>query len=200
MQEYLDYARQRYDAQGRHAGWWTRTFYHGVWPPRWMDRDDKLRILFERRVKIMRQGRIYWGATVQANRLLFSPGLANCPGEVVFSLDPSIDDRPEVLVDVAGRIGELKGAECEDEVFQRISDHLADEYQRTLGWPVPERLAGETPCRVSDTVFFRKHLPGRCLSGPYYPMFVYASGKAMLTTMLPGRYWHPQFRARWLGE
>ncbi len=200
MREYLDYVRERYDAHGRDAGWWMRTFYHGVWPPRWMERDDRLRVLFKRRADIMREGRICWGATIQANMLLFSPGLANCPGEVVISLDPAIDDEPELLVDVARRIGELKGEECEDEISQRISDHLADEHERSLGWSVPESLAGQTPCCAMVTVFFRKHLPGRCLLGHFYPMLVLPSRNTMLTTMLPGRYWHPEFRARWLGD
>ena len=67
---------------------------------------------------------------VQANSHLFSPGLTNYPGYVLFSFQRELNQSPDFLLQLAELMFDLKGVECETEDDRFVSALITDEIHR----------------------------------------------------------------------
>ena len=129
MVEILYECRENFGKAPRKFSLWDRLTYLRMPRPIWLHLNprDGLRTLFERLPDLLETGIVVWGHIVQANRMLFSNGSQNLPGEFVFCLDaPETVDINE-LQDVAMQLGELKGTKPRDRNLRPIADHLTDE-------------------------------------------------------------------------
>jgi TPR repeat protein len=120
---------------------------------------------------LLLEGRVVWGALVQANQDLFNPTgqLAGAPGEVLY--DPSGRVPREDLAEMAGKIYSLKGQEFSDPATAHFSKYLADEMTRVFGLDVPSFIL-PYPLKVSSTWFQRAHLPGGAISDKLIPLLI----------------------------
>lgn len=143
------------------------------------------------------QGHVVWAHVVQANELMFEPGSQDCPGEVVFSFDTSLDGQTERLEELAGQLFDLKGTHPSDPALRQIANRLANEMRRDYGAVVPKLLAGGTQYRTSVIFFDRRHLPGEHLMNSRLPVIVHPRPPHVVT-VLPQEFWDPEFRDWWV--
>lgn len=170
--------------------------YLQVIPPDWMIGDALYRQI-EAMPALYLKGRVVWAALIQANKLMFEPQGANCPGEILF--DPTGQTEPAELVRLAHQLFRLKGtAPAQADQFE-YAQHLTNEVTRVVNHPFPQSIA-PLPLRISSIWFWRFHLPNGMLSLSYFPILIdeekgsYA-GEAMI---LPSWFWPKTVRETWL--
>lgn len=158
--------------------------------PGWCKRypDDLLNVHFDRYWHALRHGRVVWGAIVQANSQLFSPGPHDHPAAVVYSVEDSETVDPNRLRSMAHELYDLKGTQQSDPAQQRIADTLADEMSRPYGIRAPMAICKPYRCRLSTTYFVRKHLPGGYLNAGFMPLVV-SEVNPFVAIPLPAAYW-----------
>ena len=178
---------------------WDRWTYLRLPKPPWLyvQPNDKLKAVFQHAPSVWAEGTVVWGHIVQANQLMFRPGPDNCPGEVVYSLDESRSASPKYLGSLADELYDLKGAYVDDPGLAKIANHLANEQTRVFGLPVPPAISPVVRCRISTTIFFRKHLPGRRLCSPLLPLVVNPQ-PPYIALPLPERYWPTELIDMWI--
>lgn len=181
----------------RRLSLWDRLTYFRIPRPRWLpaNSSDGLSTLFQNLHTLFTEGTVVWGHIIQANALLFQPGLDDCPGELVYSLADARRVDPDDLGQVAHQLYSLKGSAPEDPELAPIATYLTDEMIRVFGLPVPKTISPNLPCRISTTFFVRKHLPLRRLCTPLLPIVVNPS-EPYVAMPLPARFW-PQPLIDW---
>jgi hypothetical protein len=152
--------------------------------PEWMARDP-LQKSFSRYPDLWFGGKVVWGRIVQVNTALFSAGDEDLPGDVVF--DPTGQLGPDELAEVTGRLYALKGTTPTDAALRAVADHLTNEYARAFGRPVPKSISHH-PLLMSTVLFHRKHLPGRKITQPYFPVLINDKFPGVVMA-LPSRWW-----------
>ena len=172
-----------------------RTWDHVV-PPSWMSHDDPLRKSFDRARDLMVHGDIVWGHIVQANTLLFSPGDADCPADVLFGSNPSDDLSPQRLQAAASAAMALKGTRPVDEGLHRVAAALTDEMSRHPGLDLPDALTRGAPMRMAVIMVHRVYLPLRYLAFSALPLVVSRARDAVM--LLPVRHWDESLVRAWL--
>lgn len=179
--------------------WWDRWTYLRVPKPLWLrlDPSDHMTTYFRHAEKTLGEGVVVWGHVVQANRYLFESTHFNCPGEVVYCLDTLMRPHPDYLSEVANRLYSLKGTHQTDPDLAYISNYLANERIRVFGVPVPPSISPSFQCRISTTLFVRKHLPKRRLCSSLLPLLV-SQTEPHVAIPLPARYWPSAFRDWWV--
>ncbi|MFD8144702.1 hypothetical protein [Streptomyces sp. NPDC059708] len=65
---------------------------------------------------------------------------------------------------------------------------LASETDREMRLEVPHILTGGVVVYCTDIIVARRHLPGRVLNEPVFPLLI-APRRTLMTMMLPSRYW-----------
>lgn len=169
--------------------------YVGIPMPPWMEK-DRLRKSFDRYPELWRDGKVVWGCIVQANRVLFSSGERDAPGDVVY--DPRGLASIEALRAAAGALAALKNTRPEDPVLRAIADHLTGELTRVCGMSVPPGLS-QSGLLVSTLLIHRKHLPDNKLSLPIIPLLI-NDRMPGVATVFPSRWWPSNFLDTWLGR
>jgi hypothetical protein len=200
FQDLITECAENFGEPPREFSIWDRLTYWRVVRPKWLQKNpnDELETLFLNMRNLREDGRVVWGHIVQANSLLFSPGIHDCPAEVVYSLDDSNPIGPEELGEIASALYALKNTEPDDPALATIAHHQTDELSRFYGKPVPRSISPRYKCRISTIYILRKHLPepGRYLQLPFFPIIVYPA-KPYVTLPLPSRYWPDELVEWW---
>jgi len=158
---------------------------------------DALARFFDQAPTLLTQGRVVWGALIQANNALNQSGtVGGAPGEVVY--DPQGRLIGEDLEPVARLLLSLKGAEQPGGELQALSTYLADETTRAFGTDVPMSVV-PYPLKVSTTWFERTHLPGGKIGLPWFPLLIDDETCPGVVMVLPSRFWPSELRATWRG-
>ncbi len=144
---------------------------------------------------LWKEGEVVWAAWVQANKLLFSRGPHDSPATAIYSWDGRIDDRVGALLDVASRLGRLRGADVANAEERRYGEMLADEHDRAMALPVPKTVASPWDFTSTTVMVCRKHLPQGVLAGKFFPLL--AHSKTPATLIVPSRFWPEGFRGVW---
>lgn len=188
---------ERFGPAPRHQSLWNKLTYFRIPKPLWLraNPSDGLTTLFDNLPTLFTEGRVVWGHVIQANSLMFEPGVFDCPGELVYSLDDAQRVDPDRLREVADQLYSLKGTEPEDPELASIAEYLTNELIRVFGLPVPRAISPNLRCRISTTFFVRKHLPLRRLCNSLLPIVVYPR-EPYVAMPLPARYW-PQPLVDW---
>lgn len=199
MDEILFDCQANFGDAPRSFSLWDRLTYLRMPRPLWLRANptDDLRLLFKHLPKLLTSGVVIWGHIIQANRLLFSHGTADCPGEFVYCLDDPRTVDVVDLVNAAMQIGSLKGTRPRDPKLRPIAEHLTNEYTRVFGLPVPSSFCPYGRYQISTTQFFRKHLPRRKICKPLLPLIV-SRRKPRVVLPLPERYWPEEFVEWWV--
>ncbi len=198
-QNLLQECIQRFGTPPRRLRLRDRWRYLQVPRPRWLlaDPQEPLHRLLKYQWRLYREGEIVWGCIIQANAQLFFPGEHNCPGELLYSLENARDVEPHQLVEVAYRLQSLKGTKPDNPALAEIAHYLTAELIRVFGLPVPEFLSPGLRCKLSTTLFVRKHLPGGMLARNILPVLVMPR-QPHVALPLPERFWPQELIAWWL--
>lgn len=196
MDSLLEECRRKFGPPPRNFSFWEWNGYLKAGKPIWCDTSDDLLQFFQGQRKLMEGGGVLWGHLIQANRLMFSPGMFSCPGEVVYCLDRGAPNVLPELSTVARDIGSLKGTRPSDPALNTIANYLTDERIRVFGLDVPEILSPDIRCAISTVFFTRKHLPDGVLRNPFFPIVV-SPQRPRLAAVVPSRYWPQQLIGSW---
>lgn len=162
--------------------------------PQWLKESDPLFDICRQQMHLLGEGKIVWAALVMANNLMFRPGQDDCPGLLVYSLDPYFDERPQELRAIAHKIFELKESTPEDPALQAIAKLVTEETDRSMGWKVPEAFT-DKDVRAATFLVFRKHIPRGVLHGPPFPILVHPSTQAVM--IVPHEAWPVKLIGAW---
>lgn len=184
----------------RRLSLWNRLTYFRIPQPNWLvdNPSDRLTTLFQNLPVLFSEGIVVWGQIIQANRLMFEPGIHNCPGDLVYSLTDPRRVTPEQLHVVAVRLGQLKGTTPQHPDLAPIAKYLTNERIRVFGLPVPQRISPNLSCHISTTFFVRKHLPRNRICRSLMPVVVNPESPHVAMP-LPARYW-PKPLIDWWSE
>lgn len=171
--------------------------YLQIVPPSWMLQDDALLEQVNHLSTLYNQGKIVWGAIVQANRHLFHDEHAgSCPAQVVY--DPVGQTPLETLLTVAQKLYQLKHTQPDDPELLACANHITSEQDRN-SYRVPTSIS-QTPLITSVVFVWRPHLPDGKLSLGFLPMLV-DTNQPHLITCLPARFWeHSSLHKTWLSK
>ncbi|MFD7915683.1 hypothetical protein ACFV30_34080 [Streptomyces sp. NPDC059752] len=173
----------------RHFSWFDKFRYLRIPRSDWVEREDPLAEILKAQDVLLTEGQLVWGAIVQANNDLFVRGWHDLPAAVIYSPDTTVfDDSPDLLLDIARKLYRLKGTRQQDPELAAFSRMLASETDREMRLEVPRRLTGSAAVYCTDIIVARRHLPGRVLSEPVFPLLIAPEHTAM-TMMLPSRFW-----------
>ncbi|MDR1935611.1 MAG: hypothetical protein LBS49_08540, partial [Candidatus Accumulibacter sp.] len=155
------------------------------------------------------EGRVVWGALVQANDDLFMPGVFDAaPAEIVYSIDGSVppDDLKAIGRALFTLRKQLPPYPYADDALKKYTAYLKIETERAFGLPVPASAAALAgmPEPLPDTLrtsalwVVRKHLPRGYLASGVFPLLISdrCPGHAMI---VPARAWPPLLLALWEG-
>jgi Fe-S cluster assembly iron-binding protein IscA len=175
----------------------TQTFYQqAAIPPMNSYRNDQLQRVWDSQRELLTEGRLYWGAIIQANGALMMPGDFHPPGEVVCSPDSVYEAQPHLLEEVASRIYKLKCTQPNDPELRVVADHITDEMHRAFCERIPTQLTeGRVVVRYT-VVFYRQHLPFRML-GPSRLLPLLVHGRHTTAMVLPAPLWMPELTEEW---
>jgi hypothetical protein len=181
---------QNFGSAPRNQSIWQKLTYFRIPRPMWLraNPSDGLTTLFDNLQMLFTEGTVVWGHVIQANSLMFQPGVHDCPGELVYSLEDARRVDPDDLNQVADQLYSLKGTEPEDSDLAPIAAYLTNELIRVFGLPVPRAISPSLRCRISTTFFVRKHLPLRRLCNSLLPIVVNPR-EPYIAMPLPARYW-----------
>ena len=159
-------------------------------------RGDELHRLWQCQTDLLTQGKLVWGGMIQANHALMTPGDFHLPGEVVCSPDPIFESQPDLLLDIASRIYDLKHTKPDDPELRVVADHITDELHRAFCERIPTQLTNGHVVVRYTVIFYREHLPFRML-GPSRLMPLLVHGRHNMAMILPGPLWMPELKEAW---
>lgn len=173
----------------RRFSWFDKVRYLRIPRSDWVEREDPLAEILKAQDVLLSEGRLVWGAIVQANNALFARGWDDLPAAVIYSPDTAVfDDSPDLLLDIAQELYRLKGTRQQDPELAAFSRMLASEMDREMRLEVPRRLTGSAAVYCTDVIVARRHLPGRVLNERVFPLLI-APERTAMTMMLPSRFW-----------
>ncbi|MFI8341868.1 hypothetical protein ACIF8W_17610 [Streptomyces sp. NPDC085639] len=173
----------------RRFSWFDKFRYLRIPRSDWVEREDPLAEILEAQDVLLTEGRLVWGAIVQANNDLFARGWHDLPAAVIYSPDTAVfGGSPDLLLDIARKLYRLKGTHQHDPELAAFSRMLASEMDREMRLEVPRRLTGSVTVYCTDIIVARRHLPGRVLNEPIFLLLIAPEHTAM-TMMLPSRFW-----------
>jgi hypothetical protein len=164
-------------------------------PPSWFRDTDPLAEIYYRLDHLLLEGKVVWGALVQANNLLFKVGPNDHPAMTIYAPDRSFDDRPEALKAIASRLFRLKNTTPEDRDERRLAAAITNEMERGMGWLVPRSMTGGREVLSTGFMVFRSHIPGRRLQGGWFPLLIHDDTPAVM--IVPSQFWPRELVSRW---
>lgn len=163
-------------------------------PPLWLDDDDPMREMYEKKAWLLKHGVVTYACIVQANERLFRrwPPF-NYPAHIVFSTDLRSTDTPDELYDVAWNLFSYKGADPSEipPEWREVAAVITDEFDRS---DFTFSVNGKT-YRMIPTMVHRKLLPKGKLCGQLLPILT--APKCTQVMVLPKRYWSKEFTRLW---
>ena len=161
-----------------------RNYLSPGWP-KWFDHDELKRLRTDI-YRLLADGRVVWGALVQANEALFDGSVSGAPLDVLY--DPKGAVPYEDLQFWARRLFDMKGKELDHPALQHYANHLQIETTRVFGWQTPVDVVPR-PLLASTTMVHVEWLPGGRLASSKLPLLIHDSipGTVML---VPGVLWH----------
>ena len=167
--------------------------------PRWLEADDPLSELFEKKADLFRNGQIVFARIVQANVILFEAfPRVDCPALLVFSADPFFLEHPEILRRLSAEIFRYKNRDPDEvpEEWKEAAAAVTDEQGRPCFTLSAEYDGRTVEYHMTATILFRKLLPRGRLCGGLLPVLTVPDCKRIL--VLPKQYWTEKFRNAWV--
>lgn len=167
--------------------------------PIWLDAEDPMFELYEKKTALLQQGEIVYAHLLQANTMLFKrfPPM-NYPAQVIYSANPYFWKRPVVLQDIAWKIFDYKGqaTDAVPDEWKDIAQVITDEYDRS-DFTFSLDLNGQSmEYKMIPTMIHRKLLPTGKLCGNLLPVLTLPDCKQIM--ILPKEYWTKTFKEAWV--
>lgn len=161
--------------------------------PAWMTASDTLNRIYNELPELVETGKIHFAFLVQANLILFEsyPPL-DCPADIVFSTNGYYDENPYELGELAIKLYSYKGIDGAPENIKNITDSITDEYERLYNIKLPDSMDIKSNVFFTSLMIYRKHLPGRKLSGSIFPIIT-SPENLQSSMILPKKYWTSVF-------
>lgn len=166
-----------------------------AWAPRWVHY-DKMKIIYRYQRRLLKRGHIVWAHIVQANSLLFKPGSEDCPANVVYGTSAELDNRLDLLADIAHGLFSLKKTHPDDRELRRFADSITDELERSMRMAVPKSLTEGLNVFMTSIMVPRKHLPNGYLSQSFFPLLILPR-VTEATMIVPCEFWSEELMRHW---
>ncbi len=141
---------------------------------------------------VVKVGKIYFGALVQANNNLFKKTKTNpvLPGVVIYSTDAYYESNPTKLKEIA------------DKLFSdKANNNLRFENRFFTNTLLPQELTDGKEVYMTSIMIARKHLPEYKLSGQHTLLPVIAApGKSTSVYIVDCKYWTDDIIAHFIDE
>jgi hypothetical protein len=111
-------------------------------------------------------------------------------------MDPSIDEDPEKLQDIAKTLYSLKDGESDNEELNKVVQVITDEYTTWMNHHVSAAATGTIDVFYSTIMVHRKHLPLNYLKSGWFPLLIHPT-KTKCAMILPSKYWDPRMAEIW---
>ncbi len=158
---------------------------------------DPLLMILEDQDKLLRGGTIVWGHLVQANSMAFDrKNIRTLPANVLYSFDTYFDSDVMYLGAIARSLFAQKGTSPADREIREFVRVITDELERSIRRELPRHYCCGHSVFFADCFIQPSHLPGKCLTGSYFPMLVNPEETAA-TMILPSQYWPTEFVRGW---
>lgn len=164
--------------------------------PDWNWREDEIKTTVEHWNRVLKTGKLGWGIIIQVNELLFERGRVNCPGEMLVCTSPNLDT--EFMTRLVNTLFDLKGnsKHLTNKEEYYIANYLENELIRVYGLKVPKSIANLEDCFISTVFFQRKHIPGKAIVNPFFPI-LYSDTDPKVVIPVPHQYWTEEFKTWW---
>ena len=166
--------------------------------PAWLTDRDALSAVYDEEPSLIRQGDVCWGCIVQANEILFRllPHV-DCPADIIFSRDLRVAKDPGILRDIAYHLYSYKDQPLDQvpQIWREAARIITDEYDRSALAFTIDYQGQPLSFRLIPVMIFRRHLPGRTLTGSLMPVLTAPGCRSAL--ILPKRYWPKELTALW---
>jgi hypothetical protein len=189
--------KEQFGSAPRSFSIWNR-LHNKMTPPKWMKvhQDVRLLSIYEDQKALFTNGLVVWGHLVQANSLLFSPGLSDHPASIIFSLDSHFDKNLYDLETIAHNLYGHKGQEVNEPELAYFVDVITDEFKTPFNIQLPYSLTANRDVYFTSIMVCRKHLPKRQLISGWFPLLTNPR-LTKASIILPFRYWNSQLAALW---
>ena len=166
----------------------------------WVLTRDKLRSVVLDQDMLRDQGRVVWGALVQANSVLFDPdNRQTLPANVIYSPDLWFDNNVPALRGLARGLFDLKGKNPADKELRSFARAITNELLRTMRLPLPRSLTDNREVYFTTCLVQPSHLPSGHLATGFFPLLI-CPDKTDAVMILPAEYWPEELCAAWSGE
>ncbi|MFF7079606.1 hypothetical protein [Streptomyces lavendulae] len=106
----IDQCRASLGKAPRQFSWFDKFRYLRIPRSDWVEREDPLAEILKVQDLLLAEGRMVWGAIVQANSDLFARGWHDLPAAVIYSPDTAVfDGSPDLLLDIARKLYPIEG-------------------------------------------------------------------------------------------
>lgn len=166
--------------------------------PKWLTDRDALSAVYDEEAELLSRGGVCWGCIVQANEILFrlTPHV-DCPADIICSADPRVAKDPGILRRIAYELFAYKDKPLDQvpQAWREAARIITDELDRSALAFTIDYQGQPLHFRFLPIMVFRRHLPGRTLTGSLLPILTAPGCRSAL--ILPKRYWHRDFTALW---
>ena len=146
--------------------------------------------------RVFYEGRVAWGALVQANEGLYTRGDWDSTGALVYSFDRHFDANPQQLERIAANVGALKNAMPKDALLVAFAAEVRNDTPREIDRLVPAALTTGKQVRY-ETVYIQRHrLPTGYLAGQFFPIII-STSQPTQPMLLPLDAWTPELAEMW---
>jgi Fe-S cluster assembly iron-binding protein IscA len=146
--------------------------------------------------RVYYEGRVAWGAVVQANESLYTRGEWDSTGALVYSFDRHFDSNPQQLERIGASVGALKNAMPKDALLVAFAAEVRNDTPREIDRMVPVALTAGRQVRY-ETVYIQRHrLPTGYLAGQFFPIVI-STSQPTQPMVLPLEAWAPELVELW---
>lgn len=146
--------------------------------------------------RVYYEGRVTWGALVQAQSALYAPGDWDSTGALVYSFDRHFEANPQQLERIAANVGALKNAMPKDALLVAFAAEVRNDTPREIDRMVPLALTTGKQVRY-ETIYIQRHrLPTGYLVGQFFPIII-STSQPTQPMLLPLDAWTPDLAEMW---
>jgi hypothetical protein len=158
---------------------------------------DKLKLILDDQALLRDQGRVVWGALVQANNVLFDPdNRMTLPANAIYSTERYFDDRVDELRRLGRELFDLKGTRPRDPELTRFANIVTSETRRVMKKQIPPEYCDDRKVYFTTLLIQPSHLPDGYLAEGFFPLVI-CPGETPATMILPAHYWPKGLRRIW---
>lgn len=159
-----------------------------------LEKMDPLNVIYREEKTLLKEGNVFMGCIVQANKNLFKrfPPL-NYPAVILYSPDPVLGTDGNRLYAIARKLFSYKDRPQDaPEELRELAEWITDEITRFFNVPLPDSLTGGKEVYITVFQVMRKNLPGKKLRQNILPILA-APGSCKSATVLPKELWPERF-------